>query len=567
MPYEEPMRRHAWALTMPQHIPMILFALARRLGWAPCAALALAGCTSLPLPVAPADPPVAAQATARAPAVPLPDATPATPAPQPADRSWASEQGNAADALPVPVDPVTPERPVNLEDQEAHADLWARVRRGFAIPTLDTELVHQAEQWYATRPDYVQRMTERGGRYLFHIVEEVERRGMPTELALLPFVESAFNPRALSSAKASGIWQFMPATGRHFELRQNVFRDDRRDVLASTRAALDYLSRLYTMFGDWQLALAAYNWGEGNVQRAIARNQRAGRPTDYLSLRMPGETQYYVPKLQAVKNIISRPQDYGLSLPPVANHPYFLSVPVTRDIDVDMAARMAGMRMEEFQALNPQLNKPVILAAGTPYVLLPYDNANQFVRAVIEHRGPLASWTAWVAPRTLRPADAAKQLGLSEARLREVNDIPPRMLVRAGSTLVVPRNDKYHDDVSEHIADNAKVMFAPDSPLRRKVSLKAGRKDTVVSVARGGLRSREGHEGDDTPRCQGPSRGSHRAQIRQGSDRQGIGQGQHSSEAYIDATPHAAVPTTRLGNDDCTICMPLACKHLAGRAG
>ena len=469
---------------MQERIPMILFALARRPWWRPCAVIALAGCANLPVPQAPV---INAQ-------TPVPVAVPAAPAAEPtsADPSALTVEASQSPSTPndttgtppVPVDPLTPDRQVNLEDVEAHSDLWARLRRGFAMPTLDTDLVRQAEQWYATRPDYVQRMTERGARYLFHILEEVERRGMPTELAMLPFVESAFNPQALSSAKASGMWQFMPATGRHFELRQNIFRDDRRDVLASTRAALDYLSRLHGMFGDWQLALAAYNWGEGNVQRAITRNLRAGLPTDYLSLRMPSETQYYLPKLQAVKNIVARPEDYGLSLPPVANHPYFLSVPITRDIDVDVAARMAGMRLEEFQALNPQMNKPVILAAGTPYVLLPYDNANTFLRALTEHRGPLASWTAWVAPRTLRPADAAKQLGLPEAKLREVNAIPPRMLVRAGSTLVVPRNGKHHDDVSEHIAHNATVMFAPDLPPRRKVSLKAGRKDTVASVAR-----------------------------------------------------------------------------------
>jgi membrane-bound lytic murein transglycosylase D len=385
---------------------------------------------------------------------------------------------------PQPVDPLRPEVLVDLNDSAARADLWARLRRGFAMPDLDTDLVRDAEQWYATRPDYVQRMTERGSRYLFHIVEEVERRGMPTELALLPFIESAFNPQAMSSAKASGMWQFMPATGRDFALKQNIFRDDRRDVLASTRAALDYLARLHAQFGDWHLALAAYNWGEGNVQRAINRNMRSGLATDYLSLRMPNETQFYVPKLQAVKNIVSRPETFGLALPEVANHPYFLSVPITRDIDVDIAARLAGLPLDDFKSLNPQMNKPVILAAGTPYVLLPYDNANQFVRALGEHRGAMASWTAWVAPRTLRPADAAKRVGMSEARLREVNRIPPRMLVKAGSTLLVPRSAQRSTDVSEHIADNAIIALAPDLPPARKVSLKAGNKDTVASIAR-----------------------------------------------------------------------------------
>jgi len=307
---------------------------------------------------------------------------------------------------------------------------------------------------------------------------------MPTELALLPFIESAFNPQALSSAKASGMWQFMPGTGRDFSLKQNLFRDDRRDVLASTRAALDYLARLYAQFGDWHLALAAYNWGEGSVQRAIARNQRAGLPTDYSSLRMPGETQYYVPKLQAVKNIIARPEAFGLTLPPVANHPYFLSVPITRDIDVDLAARLAGLPVEDFKNLNPQMNKPVILAAGTANVLLPYDNADRFVHALAEHRGQMASWTAWVAPKTLRPADAAKRVGMTEAQLRDINHIPPRMLVKGGSTLLVPRNAQRSADVSGQIADNAMMALAPEAPALRRVSFKAGKKDTVASIAR-----------------------------------------------------------------------------------
>jgi membrane-bound lytic murein transglycosylase D len=327
-------------------------------------------------------------------------------------------------------------------------------------------------------------MTERGSRYLFHIVEEVQRRGMPTELALLPFIESAFNPQAISSAKASGMWQFMPATGKHFELRQNVFRDDRRDVLASTRAALDYLSRLHDMFGDWHLALAAYNWGEGNVQRAITRNQRAGKPTDYLSLRMPNETAYYVPKLQAVKNLVLRPQAFSISLPRLDNHPYFLSVPIERDIDVAVAIRLAGVTQEEFNTLNPQMNKPVILAAGTPQLLLPYDNASQFVRNIAAHSGPFATWTAWVAPRTLKPGEAAKQVGMSEADLRDVNKIPPHMLVKAGSTLLVPRAQHLLKDVSLHVADNAVMSLAPEALPPRRVAHRAGKNDTVATVAK-----------------------------------------------------------------------------------
>jgi membrane-bound lytic murein transglycosylase D len=446
----------------------------------------LGACATAPLPSD--EPPIPVATPASAPAdvqvahAAVAASAAAAAASAPADAASAPAQDEPV--VTTPVDPLRPETPVDLNEPTAHADLWARLRRGFAMPELEHGLVRSAEQWYATRPDYVQRMTERGSRYLFHIVEEVERRGMPTELALLPFIESAFNPQAMSSAKASGMWQFMPATGRHFELTQNIFRDDRRDVLASTRAALDYLSRLHQMFGDWHLALAAYNWGEGNVQRAIARNQKKGLPTDYASLRMPNETQYYVPKLQAVKNLVARPEAFSLALPAVANHPYFLSVPITRDIDVDIAAKLAEIDVDDFKQLNPQMNKPVILAAGTPYVLLPYDNADRFVRALGEHRGPLATWTAWVAPKTLRPADAARQVGMTEAELREVNRIPPRMLVRSGSTLLVPRSAQRSADVSEQIADNAMMALAPDAPSARRVSLKAGKRDTVASIAR-----------------------------------------------------------------------------------
>ncbi len=339
------------------------------------------------------------------------------------------------------------------------SDLWARLRRGFLMPDLNTPLVQESEQWYASRPDHVQRMAERGSRYLFHIIEEVVQRGMPAELALLPFIESAFNPQALSSAQAAGIWQFIPSTGSAYDLRQNIFRDDRRDVLASTRAALDYLSKLYSMFGDWQLALAAYNWGEGNVQRAINNNQKAGLPTDYLSLRMPEETRQYLPKLQAVKNIIARPESYGLRLPALGNQPYFVSVPIERDMDVTVAIELSGVSRDEFVKLNPQFNTPVIFAAGTPQLLLPYENASQFSSQLNQHRGPLASWTAWTAPRTMGLAEVAQELGLSELSLRHVNAVPPTMLVNRGSTLLVPRESHKRENVSLHVANNAVISL------------------------------------------------------------------------------------------------------------
>src|SRR5260364_39575 len=186
---------------------------------------------------------------------------------------------------------------LNQDDQESAGDLWSRIRGGFQMPDLENDLVQKWLSRYASHPDDVARMTEPSKHYLFHIVEALEARHIPAELALLPFIDSAYDPRALSVAKASGIWQFVPGTGREYALAQNLFRDERRDVLASTGAALDYLSKLYEMFGDWHFALAAYDWGMGNVQRAIKRNQRAGLPADYASLRMPNETRDYVPKL------------------------------------------------------------------------------------------------------------------------------------------------------------------------------------------------------------------------------------------------------------------------------
>jgi membrane-bound lytic murein transglycosylase D len=455
----------------------------------------LGGCATLPPPTEPAATPVsvAPPLTAATAAAPLPTeppvATPAAPAPavSVAPVPILAPPAPPAGSSPLATEPATP---VSLDELvqsivgQPHGDLWARVRQGFAIPDLDDPLVDRRERYYASQPEYLRRMTERAGRYLFYIVEEVERRGLPAELALLPFIESAFNPQALSSAKASGIWQFMPATGRHFDLTQNLFRDDRRDVMASTRAALDYLQKLHGMFGDWHLALAAYNWGEGNVSRAIARNRAAGQPTDYRSLRMPRETRDYVPKLQSIENIVARPDAFGVTLEPMANLPYFTSVPVPRDIDVDLAARLAGLRLDDFKALNPQMNKPVILAAGTPTVLLPHDNAEQFVIALAQHEGPMASWTAWVAPATMSPAAAAQRVGMTEAALRELNRIPPSMLVRAGSALLVPRAPSRQTDVSEHVAENGMLALSPDPAARRRLVLKAGPNDTVATVAR-----------------------------------------------------------------------------------
>jgi len=365
----------------------------------------------------------------------------------------------------------------------APSDLWDRIRRGFAMPNISGDRVDKWQEWYLSHPDYLERMADRSRLYIFHVVEELELRGMPTELALLPYIESAFNPLAVSSARAAGIWQFMPATGNTYELRQNMLRDDRRDVIASTRAALDYLQKLHDEFGDWQLALAAYNWGEGNVERAIEKNRAAGKPTDYESLTMPAETRNYLPKLQAVKNIIAHPETFGVELPMIENHPFFDVVNITQDIDVSMAAQLAQVRLQDFKALNPSLRKPVIFAAGTPQILLPWDNVAIFKQNLSKQPpGTLATWITWVAPTTLTPAQAAQQVGMSEADLRAINDIPHGMRVKAGSTLLVRRKDGMPDVAPQAEVDNAQLALAPATVLKH-VTVRARSGDTIARVA------------------------------------------------------------------------------------
>ncbi len=366
-------------------------------------------------------------------------------------------------------------------------DVWERIRKGFAIPDLNNPLVATHSTWYSARPEYLQRITQRASRYLFYVVQELEKRNMPTELALLPFIESAFNPQAYSSAKAAGMWQFIPSTGRDYNLKQNAFRDERRDVLASTNAALTYLQRLYGMFGDWQLALAAYNWGEGSVSRAIAKAQAAGRPTDYnsLSAYMPAETRNYYPKLQAVKNIIAVPAQYGIKLPVVENQPYFVTIKKTRDIDIKLAAQLAELPMEEFKALNPQFNRPVITGSPTTQILLPQSNAEKFKTNLSNWTRALSSWTAHkVTAARERIESIAAKFKTTPELIREVNAIPPNMHPKAGSTVLVPKPSTEADkDIGQDIADNAMLAYEADEPPRRKITVRAGKRDTVTSIA------------------------------------------------------------------------------------
>lgn len=369
------------------------------------------------------------------------------------------------------------------EEDTIPGDVWERIRRGFAIPDLASPAVGRWLRFYTRDPAYLRRMADRAGQYLYDIVENVEARGMPMELALLPFVESAFQPEALSKAKAAGLWQFMPATGNDYSLNQNLWRDDRQDVLQSTRAALDYFEYLHGMFGDWQLALAAYNWGEGSVSRAIARAKRAGRAADYAHLRMPRETADYVPKLEAIKRIIENPSKYGIELPDVGNEPFFVTITKPRDIDTKTAAELAGMPLEEFRALNPSYKLPVIVASHNNVMLLPADRVDYFIDNLaswMDSGQPLSRWSTYKLQQGETLAAVAERAGMSESFLREVNGIPKGRQVLPNSTLLILSDAG--DDISADDAD-ARLRLSPQTTWRR-VTYRVRPGDTLSTIAR-----------------------------------------------------------------------------------
>jgi len=302
-------------------------------------------------------------------------------------------------------------------------DVWERIRRGYAIPNLNSPLVDKWTKYYASHPEAMQRMADRSGVYLYYIVDEINRRKMPTELALLPFVESAYNPSAYSRARAAGLWQFIPSTGTQFKLKQDWWRDERRDPVASTNAALDYLEYLYELQGSWYLALASYNWGEGSVARAMNKNLKAGKPADYMSLTMPAETENYVPKLQAIKNIVADPERYAVILPIVNNAPYFVAIKKTADIDTVVAARLAEMPLAEFEALNPSFNQGVILANMQLEIILPRDKVDIYNANFLTFEGELTSWKTYPAKEGQAISSIAKEFNVSEASLRRANGL------------------------------------------------------------------------------------------------------------------------------------------------
>lgn len=319
------------------------------------------------------------------------------------------------------------------------ADLWQRLRDGFRMRDYDHKRVQNELQWFARNQDYLDRVAQRAEPFLHLIVEEVERRNMPSEIALLPVVESAFQPFAYSHGRASGIWQFIPGTGRLYGLKQNWWYDGRRDVLAATHAALDYLQALHQTFdGDWQLALAAYNSGEGTVRKAIRRNQSRNLATDFWHLDLPRETRGYVPKLLAISALVATPEKFGITLQGIDNGPRLAQVDTGSQIDLALAAEMAGLGLEELYQLNPGFNRWATDPSGPHHLLIPLENQARFEQRLAAL--PAQQRIQWQRHQ-IRSGESlisiAKQYGTTVALLRKVNRLHGNN-IRAGKHLVIP---------------------------------------------------------------------------------------------------------------------------------
>lgn len=411
---------------------------------------------------------------------------------------------------------ITWARAVNTRPGREAPDLMIRLRDGFAMPDLDNELVQKYQNYYMKNPGSMRRLLENGRRYAYYVLEELERRGMPSELALLPMVESSYNPKAMSPARAAGLWQFIPSTGRSYGLSQSWWEDNRRDVISSTGAALDYLSYLFNLMGDWHLALASYNWGEGSVGRAIAKNQAQGLPTGYDDIRMPAETKNYVPRLQAIKNILRDPQIVAqLGLPVLPNRPYFESVAVYgKHIDLDTVAKLANISVDEVKALNPEHARPVMKVET---INLPKERVSQFKSNLNNHQElekPLSRWGSYTVQPGEKPERIADRFNMSLTQLQEANGISLKSLGKPGQPLLV---------LTDGSNDSAKVTdideHAPTPVLDE--DKKPASKNKTPERSTLGTKPQTEKSANTTKNTQTPSSGKSTASHKKASDQSG----------------------------------------------
>jgi membrane-bound lytic murein transglycosylase D len=414
--------------------------------------------------------------------------TVAAPEPVGATPSTAPDVGGAAALNQAAATPPSVAMPQEWQHHngEDYDDLFDRMRAGFVLEETQEPAIDQQLSWFEHNPDYLERTFQRAQRYMYHIVTEVEARGMPLEFALLPVVESAYEPFAYSPSRAAGLWQFIPGTGTRFGLKQDWWYDGRRDVVESTRAALDYLQALHDQFdGDWLLAIAAYNVGELTVQREIDRNRAAGLPVDFWHLRLPAETRAYVPKLLAMKRLMAEPERYGLDFAPLPNEPYFAVIDTDSQIDLKIAAKLAGTSYDEVAALNPGYNRWATDPDGPHRLLVPIDNADAFEAAL--KTIPAAERVRYVTHEVARRetlATIARQYGTTVAILAKVNDIKGKRLA-PGTVLRIPQASEQLPEKVLLAASRVDRPDAGDLPGRgqHQIVYRVRRGDTLAKIA------------------------------------------------------------------------------------
>ena len=378
-----------------------------------------------------------------------------------------------------------PSQVQNYQPSKAEINLWQRIYSRYEIKNENNSRSKKYEDWYSARPEYVERMMDRSQKYLFYVVGEVEKRGMPSEIALLPMIESAYNPIANSKSKAVGIWQFIPSTGRLYGLKQDWWHDKRRNVVEATNAALDYLQKLHTLFGSWDLALAAYNAGEGTVGRAIAKNRAKGLPTDYAHLKLPRETKDYVPKLQAIKNIVSNPYKYGLYIDSIPNKPYFTSVEAPAVIDADLAANLAEISYDEFLLLNAEHRRPLIRTNDkTQRLILPINAADTFVKNLSQNEKPLVSWNIYQPKHNEKIKAIANKFDMQESDLIKTNDLNPQKTIKISTMMLVAKKEGAESNTNQDIYESKiqKDKKAEDAMKPAMHKVKSG--DTLNKIAK-----------------------------------------------------------------------------------